>query len=55
MEILKLKISKICQNTDILKKIIKENADMFADFRLASFDDFAEKSNFRSSLTLHKK
>ena len=49
-EILKLEISKACQDTDIPTKIIKENAHIFADILLASFNDSVEKSNFPSSL-----
>ena len=36
-EILNLETSKACQDTDILTKIIKENADIFADILLAKF------------------
>ena len=49
-EILKLETSKACQDTDILKKIIKENVDIFADTLLASFNESVEKPNFPSSL-----
>ena len=49
-EILKLETSKACQDTDIPTKIIKENADIFADILLARFNDSAEKSNFPSFL-----
>ena len=45
-EVLKLETSKACQDTDIPTKIIKENADIFADILLASFNDSVEKSNF---------
>ena len=31
-DILKLDVSKACQDTDIPSKIIKENADIFASF-----------------------
>ena len=48
-EILKLKISKACQDTDIPTKIIKENANMSADILLAGFNDYVGKSNFPSS------
>ena len=48
-EILKLEASKTCQDTDIPTKIIKENADIFADILLASFNDSVEKSNFHHS------
>ena len=47
---MKLETSKACQDTDIPTKIIKENADIFADILLASFNDSVEKSNFPSSL-----
>ena len=49
-EILKLETSKACQDTDIPTKIIKENADIFADILLARFNDSVEKSNFPSFL-----
>ena len=49
-EMLKLKISKAWQDTDIPTKIIKGNVDIFADILLASFNDSVEKSNFPSSL-----
>ena len=42
-----MEISKACQDSDNRKKIIKENADIFADVLLASFNDSGEKSNFR--------
>ena len=45
-EILKLETSKLRQDTDIPIKIIKENADIFADILLARFNDSVEKSNF---------
>ena len=45
-----METSKACQDTDIPTKIIKENADIFADILLASFNDSVEKSNFPSSL-----
>ena len=49
-EILKLETSKACQDTDIPPKIIKKNADIFADILLARFNDSVEKSNFPPSL-----
>ena len=49
-KILKSETSKACQDTDILTKIIKENADIFADILLARFNDSVEKSNFPLSL-----
>ena len=45
-----METSKACQDTDIPTKIIKENADIFADILLASFNDSVKKSNFPSSL-----
>lgn len=42
--------SKACQDTDFPTKVIKENADIFADIFLASVDDSVEKSDFPSSL-----
>ena len=49
-KILKLETSEACQDTDIPTKVIKENADIFADIHLASFSDSVEKYNFPSSL-----
>ena len=48
--ILKLETSGACKDTDIPPKIIKENADIFADILFASFNDSVEKSNLLSSL-----
>ena len=45
-----METSKACQDTDIPTKIIKENADIFADILLARFNDSVEKSNFPSFL-----
>ena len=45
-----METSKACQDTDIPTKIIKENADIFADILLARFNDSVEKSNFPSTL-----
>ena len=45
-----METSKACQFTDISTKIIKENADIFAEILLASVNDSVEKSNFPSSL-----
>ena len=42
--------SKACQDTDVPTKILKENADIFADFLHASFNDFVKKSEFPSVL-----
>ena len=50
MEILKSETSKACQGTDIPTKIIKENADIFANIIFASFYGSVEKPNFLSSL-----
>ena len=49
-EISKSQTSKPCQDIDIPTKIIKEDADIFADILLTCFNDSAEKSNFPSSL-----
>ena len=49
-ESLKLETPKTCQDTDIFSKIIKGNADIFADIIIASFNNSVEKSNFPSSL-----
>ena len=49
-KMLKLEAFKACQDTDIPTKIIKENADIFAEILLADFNDSVEKSNFPSSL-----
>ena len=49
-EMLKLETSRACQDTDILTKIIKENAAIFADILVARFNDSVEKSNLPSSL-----
>ena len=45
-----MKNSKACRDTDIPTKIIKENADIFADILLASFKYSVEKITFPSSL-----
>ena len=42
-EVLKLETSRASQDTDIPTKIIKENADAFADILLASFIDSVKK------------
>ena len=49
-KILELETSKAFEDTDITSKIIKENADIFADILLAKFNDSVEKSNCPSSL-----
>ena len=49
-KILKLETSKACQGTDIPIKTIKENADIFTDNFLASFNDSVKKSHFPSSI-----
>ena len=41
-----LKTSKACQDTYVPTKIIKENADIFANVLFASFNAFVEKFNF---------
>ena len=42
--------SKVCQDTDVPTKILKENADIFADFLHTSFNEFVKKSEFPSAL-----
>ena len=49
-EILNLDASKACQDTDVPTKILKENADIFADFLHASFNEFVKKLEFPSVL-----
>ena len=49
-DILKLDVSKACQNTDIPFKIIKENADIFATFFYSSFNTPLTNSEFLSVL-----
>ena len=49
-DILKLETSKACQDTDIPTKIVKDNADIFANVLVSSFNDSIEKSNFPSIL-----
>ena len=48
-EVLKLKTFKACQDTDIPTKLIKENADVFADILYATFNYSPEKCNLPSS------
>ena len=45
-----METSKACQETDIPTKIVKENADIFANVLLSNFNDSFEKSNFPSIL-----
>ena len=45
-EILNLNASMACQDTDPPTKIIKENADIFAEFLYTSFNEFVKKSEF---------
>ena len=47
-EILNLDTSKACQDTDVPTKILKENADIFADFLHTSFNEFVKKLEFPS-------
>ena len=49
-DILKLETSKACQETNIPTKIVKENADIFANVLASNFNDSIEKSNFLSIL-----
>ena len=50
-----METSKACRDADIPTKIIKENADIFADILLASFNDSVKKPNFPSSLNNENK
>ena len=47
-DILKLETSKAYLDIDISKKIVKENADIFANVLVSNFNDSIEKSNFPS-------
>ena len=49
-KILYLDASKTWQDTDVPTKILKENADSFADFLQTSFNEFVKKSEFSSVL-----
>ena len=49
-EILDLDTLKACQDTNVPTKVLKENADIFADFLHTSFIEFVEKSEFPSAL-----
>ena len=49
-DILKLETFKACQDTDIPTKIVKENADIFANVLASNFDYYIEKSSFPSIL-----
>ena len=49
-DILKLETSKAYLDIDISKKIVKENADIFANVLVSNFNDSIEKSNFPSIL-----
>ena len=51
-KILNLDASKTWQDTDVPTKILKENADSFADFLHTSFNEFVKKSEFSSVLKL---
>ena len=42
--------SKACQDTDVPRKIFKENAGIFADFLHARFNEFVKTSEFPSVL-----
>ena len=42
-EILNLDTSKACQDTDVPTKILKENADIFADFLHTRFNEFVHE------------
>ena len=45
-DILKLETFKACLDNDIPTKIVKENADIFANVLVSNFNDSIEKSNF---------
>ena len=45
-----METSKACRDRENPMKITKQNADIFADLLLASFNDSVEKSNSPSSL-----
>ena len=49
-EIGKLEIKKACQDTDIPTKIIKENADIFADFIYQNFNNAIDIAVFPAIL-----
>ena len=49
-DILKLETFEACQETDIPTKIVKANADIFANVLVSNFNDSIEKSNFPSIL-----
>ena len=49
-DILRLETSKACQDTHIPTKIVKENADTFANVFVSNFNDSIEKSNCPSIL-----
>ena len=47
-----LDASKSCQDTDLTTKIIKENADIFADFIHSAINTTINKNEFLSCLKL---
>ena len=49
-EILNLDASKSCHDTDVPTEILRENADIFADFLHTSFNEFVKKSEFLAVL-----
>ena len=49
-DILHLGPSKTCQGTDVLTRVIKENADMFAKFQNSNFNESVKNSKFLSAL-----
>ena len=51
-EIVNLDASKSCQDTDVLTKIIKENADIFADFIHPEINTPINKNEFPFILKL---
>ena len=51
-EIVNLDASKLCQDTDVPTKIIKESADIFADFIHPAINAIINKNEFPSFLNL---
>ena len=54
MEIQNLDASKACQDTDVPTKILKEDADIFADILHASFNEFVKKARVTVSFKASK-
>ena len=49
-DILNLDTSKTCQDTDVHTRVIKENADIFAEFLHSSFNESVKNSKFSTVL-----